>query len=179
MLSLDARHGQSAALAAGFAAARGEITATMDADLQNDPADLPRLLAELDRADCVCGVRADRKDSISRRLAAGVANRFRNAVTGEAVTDIGCALRVMRTSYLSKVKMYRGMHRFLPTLLALEGARVIEVPVRHRARPYGRSKYGMLDRLRVGIGDVLAVRWMKSRALRHRVREGQRKLADR
>jgi glycosyltransferase involved in cell wall biosynthesis len=171
VLELDANHGQSAALDAGFRAARGELIATLDADLQNDPADLPRLLDALDGADVVCGVRTPRRDGLRRRLASRVANAFRNAVTGERVSDVGCSLRVMRRGPLERVKLGRGMHRFLPTLLRLEGARVVELPVAHRARRHGRSKYGIWDRLWVGIADVLAVRWLKSRRLDYRVRE--------
>lgn len=171
VLALDARHGQSAALDAGFRAARGELVATLDADLQNDPADLPRLIAALDRADVVCGVRVARRDNWSRRVSSWIANGFRNRVTGESVSDVGCSLRVMRRSFLARVKLYRGMHRFLPTLLRLEGARVIELPVAHRPRRHGRSKYGIVDRLFVGIVDVFAVRWMQSRRLDYRASE--------
>jgi glycosyltransferase involved in cell wall biosynthesis len=171
VLHLDGRYGQSAALDAGFRAARGELTATLDADLQNDPADLPALLAHLDGADVVCGVRSQRQDTRSRRWAARAANAFRNAVTREQVTDVGCSLRVMRSALLKEVKLFRGMHRFLPTLLALEGARVVEIPVSHRSRRFGRSKYGILERLSVGLRDVFAVRWMKSRNLCYRVSE--------
>ena len=163
--------GQSAAFAAGFAAARGEVVATLDADLQNDPADLPRLLAGLDRADVVNGVRQGRRDGFVRKLSSRIGNGFRNWVTQESVTDVGCSLRVMRASYLRKVKLYRGMHRFLPTLLRLEGARVIELPVSHRPRRHGRSKYGIANRLFVGLADVFAVRWMQQRQLRWRLRE--------
>ncbi len=171
VLVLDGRHGQSAALDAGFRAARGELIAMLDADLQNDPADLPRLLAALERADVVCGVRVARRDTFARRFSSRIANAFRNAVTSESVRDVGCSLRVMRRRHLVRVKLHRGMHRFLPTLLALEGARVIELPVAHRPRRHGRSKYGVADRLFVGLVDVFAVRWMKSRRLVYRMRE--------
>jgi glycosyltransferase involved in cell wall biosynthesis len=163
--------GQTAALAAGFGAARGEIVATLDADGQNDPADLPRLLAALDRADVVNGVRQQRRDGWVRRLSSKIGNGFRNWMTHESVTDVGCSLRVMRAAYLRRVKLYRGMHRFLPTLLRLEGARVIELPVSHRPRRSGRSKYGIANRLFVGVADVFAVRWMQKRRLAWRLRE--------
>jgi dolichol-phosphate mannosyltransferase len=163
--------GQSAAFAAGFQAARGEIVATLDADLQNDPADLPRLLAALHHADVVNGVRLGRRDGLVRRLSSRIGNGFRNWVTRESVTDVGCSLRVMRASYLRRVKLYRGMHRFLPTLLRLEGARVTELPVSHRPRRHGRSKYGIGNRLFVGLADVFAVRWMQKRQLRWRLRD--------
>jgi glycosyltransferase involved in cell wall biosynthesis len=171
VLALDAQHGQSAALAAGFQAARGALVATLDADLQNDPADLPRLLAALADADVVCGVRTARRDGWRRRLASRVANAFRNRLTGERVSDVGCSLRVMRAAQLACVKPFRGMHRFLPTLLRMEGARVVEIPVAHRARRHGRSKYGIRDRLFVGLVDCFGVRWMQSRRLACRARE--------
>jgi glycosyltransferase involved in cell wall biosynthesis len=174
VLALDRNHGQSTALDAGFRAVRGEVTATVDADLQNDPADLTRLLALLDRADVVNGIREERQDPWFRKLGSRVANGFRNWVTGESVTDVGCSLRVMRTSFLCRVKCYRGMHRFLPTLLRMEGARVIEVPVSHRPRRFGVSKSGTFDRLAAGIVDVFAVRWMQSRNEAYRVDEWPR-----
>lgn len=171
VIALDGNHGQTAALDAGFHAARGDILCTLDADLQNDPSDLGKLLALLDRADVVNGVRTQRNDSFLRKLSSRIGNGFRNRMTGESVTDVGCSLRVMRASFVRRVKLYRGMHRFLPTLLRIEGARVIEVPVSHRPRHAGRSKYGVGNRLFVGLVDVFAVRWMQDRALRYRVRE--------
>jgi dolichol-phosphate mannosyltransferase len=171
VLLLDARHGQSAALDAGFYAARGEWVATLDADLQNDPADLPRLLAARGEADVVCGVRMGRRDPWSKRVSSRIANAFRNRVTHERIRDVGCSLRLMRRSLLARVRLFHGAHRFLPTLLALEGARVIELPVSHRARRHGRSKYAIRDRLFVGIADAFAVRWMRRRKLDYRVRE--------
>ena len=171
VIALDGRHGQTAALDAGFRAVRGEITVTLDADLQNDPADIPELLAWLDRADVVNGVRRRRRDPTVRRLSSLIANGVRNRVTREDVSDVGCSLRAMRTEYLRRVKLYRGMHRFLPTLLRMEGARVVEVPVAHRARRYGTSKYGISDRLWTGLVDLAVVRWMQARALRYRKTE--------
>jgi dolichol-phosphate mannosyltransferase len=168
---LDGNHGQSAALDAGFRRARGEIVATLDADGQNDPADLPRLLARLGDADVVNGVRTGRRDSLVRKLSSRVANGFRNRMTHESVRDVGCSLRVMRREFLERVKLWRGMHRFLPTLLRLEGARIVEVPVSHRPRRHGTSKYGIRNRLFTGLVDVFAVRWMQRRALRYRARE--------
>lgn len=171
VIRFDGNHGQSAALDAGFRAVEGEFTVTLDADLQNDPADIPRMLEALDRADVVNGVRMGRRDSLVRKISSRIANGFRNWITRESVTDVGCSLRVMRSSYLRKVRLYRGMHRFLPTLLRMEGATVIEVPVSHRIRRHGVSKYGISNRLLVGIVDVFAVRWMQSRRLRYRIEE--------
>ena len=155
--------GQSAAFAAGFRHARGEIIATLDADLQNDPADLPRMLAELEGYDVVCGVRTDRHDSWVRRVSSRLANGVRNRLTGESIADVGCSIRVMRARHARRVQMFDGMHRFLPTLLRLEGARIREVPVRHRPRLRGVSKYGIHNRLWRALADLFAVRWMQRR----------------
>jgi dolichol-phosphate mannosyltransferase len=171
VIALETNSGQSAALDAGFRAVRGELVVSMDGDLQNDPADIPRLLAELERADVVNGVRIERVDSLLRRLSSRIANGIRNWATGETVTDVGCSLRAMRSDQLRRIKLYRGMHRFLPTLLRMEGARVVEIPVSHRARRHGRSSYGVANRAWVGLVDLIAVRWMQSRALRYRVRD--------
>jgi dolichol-phosphate mannosyltransferase len=165
VISFAANAGQTAALAAGFRAARGELIATLDGDGQNDPADLPRLLAALDGADVVNGVRTRRRDAWHRRISSRIANGVRNWATGERVADVGCSLRVMRAAYVKRVKLYRGLHRFLPTLLRLEGARLAELPVNHRPRRTGRSKYGIGNRLFVALADLWAVRWMIRRQL--------------
>jgi len=171
VLRLPERSGQSAALAAGFRHARGETVATLDADLQNDPADIPRLLAELDPPaggaaaawDVVCGVRIDRRDTWVRRVSSRIANGVRNWATDESIADVGCTLRVVRAELLRDLPMFTGMHRFLPTLLRLAGARVKEAPVRHRPRLYGEPKYGIRNRLFRGLADLVAVRWMQRR----------------
>jgi glycosyltransferase involved in cell wall biosynthesis len=173
VLRLEPNSGQSAAFETGFQAARGEVTVTLDGDLQNDPADIPRLLAALEHADVVNGVRQGRQDGFVRKLSSRIGNGFRNLVTRESVTDVGCSLRAVRTVYAKRVKLFRGMHRFLPTLLRLEGATVTEIPVGHRPRRHGSSKYGIGNRAFVGFVDVLAVRWMQSRARRYQVREGE------
>jgi len=175
VLALSPHGGQSAALEAGFRAARGEVVAMLDADLQNDPADLPRLLDALSYADCVNGVRVDRRDRRARRWASGFANAVRRRVLGDAVSDIGCSLRVARASFVQRIKLHRGLHRFLPVLLWIEGARLIEIPVHHRPRRFGRSKYGIARRLAVVWVDLLAVFWMKRRATRYEVKELSRR----
>lgn len=170
-LHLSPRNGQSGAFDAGFRAARSPVVVTLDADLQNDPADIPRLLQPIrqGRADVVCGVRANRHDSWARLVSSRIANRFRDWITGDRITDTGCSLKAYRTGYLRQLKMYKGMHRFLPTLLRMEGARVIEIPVSHHPRTAGRSKYGVGNRLFVGIRDCFAVRWMRDRRLRYSI----------
>ncbi len=176
LLTLLPHSGQSAALGAGFRAARGELIATLDADLQNVPGDLPRLIEALDQADCVCGVRVSRQDSMIKRLASRIANGVRRFVLADGVHDIGCSLRVMRASSLKRIKLFRGGHRFLPSLLAMEGARVIELPVDHRARLHGSSNYGVGGRLVAGLVDLLAVFWMKKRSDRFEVKEFTRRV---
>jgi len=174
LLELSPHAGQSAALEAGFRAARGEWIATLDADLQNDPADLPKLLAEIEGADCVNGVRVNRQDRPMKRLASRIANFVRRRVLGDDVEDIGCSLRVMRASFLARIKLFRGSHRFLPVLLALEGARIVEVSVSHRPRRHGQSKYAIRDRLFESWLDLCAVVWMKRRVSRYDVKEFDR-----
>jgi glycosyltransferase involved in cell wall biosynthesis len=163
--------GQTAALDAGFHASRGATVVTMDADLQNDPRDIPAVLAPLATCDAVCGWRVDRQDPWARRVASRVANAVRAGVTGDRIHDTGCMLKAFRREAIEKLRLYRGMHRFLPALLLLEGCRIVEVPVRHRPRRAGRSKYGNWGRLWAGIADLWAVRWMARRRLDYEIQE--------
>jgi glycosyltransferase involved in cell wall biosynthesis len=156
-------HGQSAALDAGFRFARGGVVVTLDADLQNDPADIPRLLERIGEYDVVSGVRARRQDSWVRKMSSRIANGVRNKVTHESVTDVGCTLRACRTEFLRRIPVFNGMHRFLPTLLRMEGARVTEVPVNHRPRLHGQPKYNIRNRLFRALADLYGVRWMQTR----------------
>ena len=170
---LAANSGQSAALAAGFARVRGAVVVTLDADLQNDPADLPRVLAALEHADVVSGIRARRQDSALRLLSSRIANAFRRSVLGDPVTDIGCSLKAYRREALEGMPMFVGVHRFLPALCVFRGARLVEVEISHRPRRHGVSKYGVGNRLWRGLHDLVGVRWLKSRLVRYRVRDGQ------
>ena len=163
--------GQTAALDAGFRTARGPVVVTMDADLQNDPRDIPTLLAALEAADAACGWRVDRRDRWTKRVASRIANGVRRRFTGDGVHDTGCTLKAFRRTALDRLKLYRGMHRFLPALLIMERFRVVEVPVRHRPRRAGTSKYGNWGRLWVGLTDLWAVRWMARRRLAYEVEE--------
>jgi glycosyltransferase involved in cell wall biosynthesis len=165
--------GQSAAFAAGFRAARGEIVVTLDADGQNPPADIPKLLAALtDGVDIVAGYRVTRRDSAWRRVQSRIANAVRNGLSGETIRDTGCSLKAFRRRYLLELPVFNGMHRFLPTLCRLAGARtVVEVPVGHRPRQGGTSKYGMLNRAVRAFVDLLGVRWLQRRWIRYEVRE--------
>jgi len=161
--------GQTAAFDAGFKDARGRVVVTMDADLQNDPRDLHALLAPLDRFDAAVGYRTGRRDTWLRKVSSRIANAVRNSVSGDDVIDTGCSLKAFRRESLAGLKLYAGMHRFLPTLLRIEGFRVTQVPVSHRPRSRGVSKYGVWNRVFRSSADLLAVRWMKKRRLGYEV----------
>jgi dolichol-phosphate mannosyltransferase len=173
LVRLKANAGETAATDAGFRASRGRWVVTMDADLQNDPHDIPALLSHLSRWDAVTGWRVNRGegDSQVRRISSRIANRVRNGISDESVQDSGCTFRAFRRECLRELVLYRGFHRFIPTLLRMRGYRVIEVPVRHRPRRFGSSKYGVLNRVFVATADLLVVRWMKNRLLRYEVAE--------
>jgi glycosyltransferase involved in cell wall biosynthesis len=171
---LPAPRGQTAAFLAGFRTATGEVLVTLDGDLQNDPGDIPRLLERLSGADAVVGVRVRRNDPWLRRVSSRVANVVRNRVTGEAIADTGCSLRAFRRECAAAVPPFDGMHRFVPTLLRIAGYRVVEVPVRHRPRVAGRTKYGVWNRVFRASYDLLVVRWMKRRYLKPEVRLDER-----
>lgn len=171
MVILDENHGQSAAFHAGFERAQGEVVVTLDADLQNDPHDIGSLLEALARCDLAIGVRTRRSDSWLRRVSSRIANAARSVVTGDRIQDIGCSLKAFRSPLLTEIPAFSGMHRFYPTLARMHGFRVVEVPVTHRPRRAGRSKYGIANRIGVTIVDLLAVRWMASRRFRYRVVE--------
>jgi dolichol-phosphate mannosyltransferase len=173
LVRLKANAGETAATDAGFKSARGRWVVTMDADLQNDSHDIPALLSHLDRWDAVTGWRTNRGegDSIVRRISSRVANRVRNGISDESIQDSGCTFRAFRRECLRGLVLYRGFHRFVPTLLKMRGYRVIEVPVRNRPRRYGQSKYGVLNRVFVATADLLVVRWMKNRLLRYEIAE--------
>ncbi len=171
VVSFARNAGQTAAMDAGFRRARGDVVITLDADLQNDPADIPLLLARLEGWDAVVGVRAKRRDSVVRRISSRVANYVRNRLSDETITDTGCSLKAYRRAALSRLVLWNGMHRFLPTLLKMEGFRVRETPVGHRPRRHGESKYGIGNRLVPSFMDLMAVRWMKRRKLRYEVKD--------
>jgi glycosyltransferase involved in cell wall biosynthesis len=174
LVRLKANAGETAATDAGFKVVRGGHVVVMDADLQNDPRDIPGMLAHLDRWDAVSGWRVNRAagDSWIRRLSSRIANRVRNALSEETIQDSGCTFRAFRRECLRHLVLYRGFHRFLPTLLKMQGFRVLEVPVNHRPRRFGASKYGIGNRALRAFVDLLVVRWMKDRQLRYEVTEG-------
>ena len=173
LVRLKSNAGETAATDAGFKAARGRLVVTMDADLQNDPHDIPGMLAHLEHWDAVTGWRINRGDGDGpvRRVSSRIANRVRNWLSDETIQDSGCTFRAFRREGLRGLVLYRGFHRFIPTLLRMRGYRVLEVPVRNRRRRFGQSKYGVLNRVFVATADLLAVRWMKNRMLRYEVAE--------
>jgi len=166
--------GQSAALWAGMKAARGQFIVTLDADLQNDPQDVPKLLAALEKFDCACGTRVEARgqgDSFVRVASSRIANWVRNKLSGENITDAGCCYRAFKRECIGDLKFFKGMHRFLPTLFKIEGFTVTEIPVGHNPRASGRTHYGVWNRLFASFYDLLAVRWMKRRMFKYKVEE--------
>jgi dolichol-phosphate mannosyltransferase len=163
--------GETAAGAAGLKAARGDVVITMDADLQNDPEDIPMMLDYLKEYDMVTGWRRKRDDSWVKRVTSKMANSIRNTLSGETIRDSGCTYRAYKRECLENLKLYKGMHRFMPTLVKMEGFRVIEVPIAHHPRQFGVSKYTTWNRMWRAFVDLLAVRWMKSRHIHYEIEE--------
>ena len=172
LIRFERNAGQSAAIYAGLEAARGRTAVLIDGDLQNDPADIPKLLAEIARgADLVCGYRAHRKDTVVKRLTSWIANTVRSRFTKDGVRDTGCTLKAMRRECVGALVPFKGMHRFIPALVKGAGYRLVEIPVNHRARRFGQSKYGLGNRALRATIDMFGVRWLLSRQLNYRVRE--------
>lgn len=164
--------GQSAAMYAGLHAANGRVAVLIDGDLQNDPADIPKLLAEIERgADLVAGYRAQRKDTLVKRLTSRVANAVRSRFTKDGVRDTGCTLKAMRRECIQALVPFKGMHRFIPALIKGAGFRIVEVPVNHRPRKFGLSKYGLGNRAVRATVDMFGVRWLLSRQLNYKTRD--------
>jgi dolichol-phosphate mannosyltransferase len=166
--------GESAASWAGLQSAHGRYLVTMDADLQNDPRDLPKFIAALKQFDCVCGTRVETRgqgDNFVRIASSRIANWVRNKLSGENISDAGCTYRAFRRECIANVKFFKGAHRFLPTLIKMEGFSVTEIPVSNNPRLAGKSHYGVWNRLFKSFADLLAVRWMKKRVIRYVVTE--------
>jgi glycosyltransferase involved in cell wall biosynthesis len=163
--------GQTAATAAGVHLARGRLIATLDADLQNDPGDLPAMLDKLGSHDAVVGYRIKRHDNFVRRVSSKIANAVRNWISKDDIRDTGCSLKLFRAHAIQAVPLFEGMHRFLPTLLRYHGFSVIEHPVSHHPRTAGISKYGVMNRAWRAFKDLLAVRWMRARLIKLPIRE--------
>ena len=163
--------GQSAAIYAGLRAARGAVLVLIDSDLQNDPNDIPRLLVEIEKgADLVCGFRTKRKDTWFKRLQSKIANAVRSRFTKDGVRDTGCTLKAMRRECREALVPFYGMHRFIPALIKGAGYRIVEVPVQHRARQYGSSKYSFGNRAWRATIDMIGVRWLLSRQFQIRMK---------
>jgi len=170
----SANCGESAASWAGLQAARGRYLVTLDADLQNDPKDLPKFLEALQNHDCVCGTRVETRgkgDNFIRIASSRIANWVRNKLSGEQISDAGCTYRAFKRECIDNLKFFKGMHRFLPTLFKIEGHTVTEIPVANHPRFAGKSNYGVWNRLFASLYDLLAVRWMKKRMFRFTVAE--------
>ncbi|HYI09441.1 MAG TPA: glycosyltransferase family 2 protein [Thermoanaerobaculia bacterium] len=173
VLTFEKNSGQTAALDAAWHAARGRLVVSLDADLQNDPADIPAMVGKLEQSgsDMVIGVRVNRQDTWSRKMQSRIGNGVRNWITGDQITDTGCSLKLVKREAIDRVRLFTGMHRFLPTLVRYAGYKVVEMPVHHRARQFGVSKYGAMNRAFRGLADCFAVRWMGKRMLNYKVRE--------
>ena len=173
VLEFEKNTGQSAAMYAGVHAAKGKVIALIDGDLQNDPADIKKLLAEIDKgADLACGYRAKRKDTTFKRLQSRVANGVRSRFTKDGVRDTGCTLKAMRRECRDALFPFTGMHRFIPALIKGAGHSVVEVPVNHRARHSGTSKYGGgLKRAVPATRDMFGVRWLLSRRFSYKIKD--------
>jgi len=166
--------GESAASFAGMKAARGKYIVTVDADLQNDPRDLPKFLEALKHYDCVCGTRVKARgegDNFVRVASSRIANWVRNKLSGEQITDAGCTYRAFKRECIDNLKFFKGMHRFLPTLFKIEGYTVTEIEVRNNPRFAGQAHYGVWNRLFASFDDLLAVRWMKKRMFKYQIAE--------
>jgi dolichol-phosphate mannosyltransferase len=171
IIGFKENRGLSAALLAGIREARGTKIITLDSDLQNDPADIPKLLIYLDQYDMVTGWRQKREDPWLKRISSKVANSIRDRLSQENIKDIACTFRIFKKECFRDIPKFNGMHRFLPTLVKMEGYRVIEVPVSHHPRKFGKSKFNIRNRMVRSFIDLLAVRWMKSRHLRYEIEE--------
>ena len=171
VLKLNKNSGQSAAFEAGFEAARGQVIATIDADLQNDPEEIPRLLPMLDGYDMVTGWRKDRADTWFRRRQTRIANRIRNWLSKETIQDSASSLKLYKAHAIKGLRLFNGAHRFFPTLVKMRGYTVLETPVKHSPRHAGTAKYGLRNRAWRAFVDLLGVRWMKSRYLRYHADE--------
>ncbi len=167
ILKMKKNYGQTSALDAGFKKSQGEIIVSMDGDLQNEPCDIPRLLKELETCDVVCGWRRKRSDTLSKRISSRIANAVRRLVLQDRIIDVGCTLRAYRRPALGAIKLYNGLHRFLPVLIEWEGFRVKQIPVEHNRRLSGKSKYSFRKRLIKPFLDLWVALWMKKNLLRY------------
>mgnify|MGYP001570458440 CR=1 FL=1 len=166
VISFKKRLGQSAALYAGLSKATCPICVMMDGDGQNDPRDIPRLISLLDNADVVCGRRDERRDDVSKVMASKLANFIRRICLGDDVSDTGCAMKAMRREHVRYIVPFNGFHRYIPNLLGNAGLSIVETPVNHRPRRFGKSKYSIIGRGWRGTKDLLGMKWLLSRQIK-------------
>ena len=171
VLGFKENRGLSTALVAGMREARGEKIVTLDSDLQNDPKDIPILLEYLDRYDMVTGWRREREDQWLKKISSKIANAVRNWLNDGNIQDSACTLRAFKKECVEKIPVFNGMHRFLSTLVKMEGYRIMEVPISHHPRKFGKSKFNIRNRMVRSFIDLLVVRWMKCRAIRYDIEE--------
>jgi len=171
ILGLKENRGLSTALIAGMREARGQTIVTLDSDLQNDPADIPKLLEQLDSYDMATGWRQKREDPWLKKTSSKIANAIRNQLSGEEIQDSACTLRAFKRECIQDIWVFNGMHRFLSTLVKMKGYRIVEVPVIHHPRKFGKSKYNIRNRMVPSLLDLLAVRWMRRRHIDYEIEE--------
>ncbi len=171
VLGFKENRGLSTALVAGMREARGEKIVTLDSDLQNDPKDIPILLEYLDRYDMVTGWRREREDQWLKKISSKIANAVRNWLSDGNIQDSACTLRAFKKECVEKIPVFNGMHRFFSTLVKMEGYRIMEVPISHHPRKFGKSKFNIRNRMVRSFIDLLVVRWMKRRAIRYDIEE--------
>lgn len=171
LIEFGGNFGQTSAFDAGFKRAQGEFVITLDGDGQNDPADIPKLVAKATQADLVCGIRVNRRDPFYKKIISKLSNFVRSRLCQDGIQDTGCSLKIYRRSCLNAIKLFDGMHRFLPALFKIEGFSVLEVPVNHRERTKGKSKYHFFNRLIKPILDMFAVFWMRRRKLAYTIKK--------
>ncbi|MBB6633013.1 glycosyltransferase family 2 protein [Cohnella thailandensis] len=162
--------GQTAAISAGLKAAEGRYVALMDGDLQTFPEDIVKLLPYMEQYDFANGTRVDRKDTLVKKVSSKVGNGVRNKITGDRIQDTGCPMKLFKREVAQSFNLYEGFHRFLPTLARMNGFSVVEVPVGHRERTAGTSKYGVLNRAFVGLMDAIVIGWLRKRTINYQIR---------
>lgn len=169
VIHFEKNYGQTSAIWAGMKKATGEYIALIDADLQTDPNDIFHLLPYLKEYDFINGNRVNRQDTFIKRLSSIIGNRFRNFITSDTIQDTGCPMKLFKREIVHSLYLFEGMHRFLPTLAKMNGYRVIEIPVSHKERKFGNSKYGIFNRAFVGLIDTFVVGWIKKRQINYKV----------
>ncbi|MBB3108772.1 glycosyltransferase involved in cell wall biosynthesis [Paenibacillus phyllosphaerae] len=162
--------GQTSAIYAGIKRASGQFIALIDADLQTDPRDIFTLMPYMKAYDFANGTRTKRQDSLVKKVSSRIGNGVRNWITGDAITDTGCPMKLFKKEVAVSYYLYEGFHRFLPTLARMNGFSVVEVPVDHREREFGTSKYGVLNRAFVGLMDAIVIGWLRKRVIRYTIR---------